>query len=350
MKGMTQYGAVATKIRGMRSHLLTTEDYNRLANCQNVRDVVAFLKSHPCYSEPLEGLDTNNMRRETFERLLLHSIFLDFGKISHFLDRKQKKFLDVYAVRYDLRLLNDIIREIFNKHSEPVDLGVYRRMYLESKNMNFEKIYKAQSIEELLAGIEGTIYYEPIYRVKTELNDPVLFDYETALSRFYFSYFWQQLELFNSKFDKETLLEVHGVEIDLLNMIWVYRSKTYYDLDAKEIYRFLIPASHKLKPRQLAMMIGSQTKEELMQHAGETYYRKYIDPRDASSLERAYTEQISKINDKNRKSYPYSFAVIEAYLYDKQTEVDRLVRIAESVRYGYDPKLIINALNIRGNR
>lgn len=348
MKGMSQYAAVATKIRGMRSHLLKIDEYTALASRSNVREIVVYLKNHPSYREPLAEIDPDNMRREHFERVLMHSIFLDFGKISHFLDSKQKRFLDVYATHYDLRLINNIIREILNSHADPVDLTIYREMFTKSRNLVFDRIAGAKTIDELLEGLSGTIYYEPVHMVKNTLEAPELFDYETALNRFYFSYFWNELDKFHSQFDRETLLGVHGFEIDMLNMIWIYRSKAYYNVSAGEIYRYLIPAYPKLKTRQIADMVAAKDTAELMKIISSTYYRKYIDVNDPSSLETAYEKGMSHINDKNRKEYPYSFAVIEAYLFDKRTEVERVVKIAESVRYGYDPKLILSLLNIRG--
>ncbi len=348
MKGMSQYGAVATKIRGMRSHLLKYDEYAALASKANVKEIVAYLKNHPSYQVALSEINPDNMRRVTFERALLHSIFLDFGKISHFLDSRQKRFLDVYATHFDLRLINNIIREIFIRHEEPVDLTVYREMYENSHNLNFDKIVDARNIDELLLGLSGTIYYEPVSTVRNTIEDPELFDYETALNRFYFSYFWDELERFHSQYDKETLLEIHGFEIDMLNIIWIYRAKEFYKLSPAEIYRFLIPAYPKLKSRQISDMVAAADTRELMRIISTTAYRKYIDPRDPASLEMAYEKGKLNIHEKNRREYPYSFAVIEAYLYDKRTEVERIIKIAESVRYGYSPSLILNILNIRG--
>jgi len=349
MKGMSRYAAVATKIRGMRSHLLKNEDYYQLASKSSIRDVVVWLKSHPSYTGPLKDIDPDNMRRETFERVLLHSVFLDFGKIANFLDREQKRFLDVYATHYDLRLINNIIREIFNKHVVPVDLGIYREIYARSRNFSFDRIIGAGSIEALIEGLQGTIYCEPVRKIHDSMDEPELFDYETALNRFYFTYFWDELNRYHSAFDRETLLEVHGFEIDMLNMIWIYRAKAYYDLSAAEISSFLIPAYPKLRPGQIAEMISAGSINELINCMSRTYYRKYIDPGDPDSIGRAYESGMTKINDQNRKKYPYSFAVIEAYLFDKRTEVENLIKLAESVRYGYNPKLIIDALN-RGGR
>lgn len=346
MKGMTQYGAVATKIRGMRSHLLKPSEYEYLVNCSSVPEIINYLKNHPGYAASLEKLDTTNMRREVAERYLTNAVFHDIEKISHFLDAKQKKFLAVYNTIFELRFLNNVVRNIFNKYTDAAGLEVYRSMFESSKNFNFSEVCAASDIPELISALEGTIYIEPVKKTYEMLENARLFDYETAFSRFYFANFWNELDKFHSKYDQETLLEVHGIEIDLLNIIWVYRTKAYYNVESKDIYNFLIPAHHKLKQSQLTSMVLAGSPEEVLRMAGETYYRKYISKDDSTSLERAYNETLTTINAKIRLQHPYSFAVIESYIYDKRTEAEKIIRIAESVRYGYDPALVLKVLNI----
>ena len=346
MKGMSQYGAVATKIRAMRSHLLKKEEYEYIANCSSVTDMINYLKGHPGYSAALQNMDTVNLRREYAERHLANAVFMDIEKISHFLDNKQKKFLAVYSTIFELRFLNNVLRCIFNKYTDISGLTVYRPMFENTKNFRFDAVIQVTDIPGLIDALSGSIYQPPIQKTYEMLENAKLFDYETSLSRFYFSNFWSELEKFHSSFDKETLLEVHGVELDLLNIIWVYRTKAYYDVPPRDIFQFLIPAHHKLKQSQLTSMVLAESPEEVLRLVEGTYYSKYISREDNTSLERAYNETLSQINAKTRLKYPYSFAVIESYIYDKRIEAERIIRIAESVRYGYDPALILKVLQI----
>ena len=347
MKGISTYGAVATKIRGMRSHLLTTEDYERIASCPNVREIAVFLKGHPSYGPVLEELDPDNMRREDFERRIIRSVFLDFEKIAHFLDRPHKDLLTVFSVEYELRLLNNLIRNIYNRYTEQTDYSVYRAMFEGSPNFDFDRVIAARDMDSMIDALKGSPYREPLNRIRKMTEDPTLFDYETAISRFHFSYYFEALKKINDKAEREVLLDVRGSEIDMLNIIWIYRSKAYYSMSAKEISDFLIPACHKLRPAQLADMAAAKSAEEVLGIVAGTRYAKSFDISDPEAMESAYKTHIEKLNAKIRREHPYSFAVIGAYAYDKKTEVDRIVRITESVRYGYDPKLIMDVLDIQ---
>jgi len=347
MKGITTYGAVATKIRGMRSHLLTTEDYEKIAACPSVREIVMFLKGHPSYGEVLEELDPDNMRRESFERMILRSVFRDFAKIAHFLDRQHKDLLTVFSVEYELRLLNNLIRNIYNRYSEQSDLSVYRPMYEGSPNFDFDRVIKAKDMDSMINALEGSPYQAPLLKIRKMSDKPTLFDYETAITRFHFSYYFDALKKIDDHAERDVLLEIRGSQIDMLNIVWIYRSKAYYKMTAKEITDFIIPACHKLKPAQIARMAAAPNAEEVLNIVAETRYAKSFDLTDPESMEEAVNAHIEKLNAKTRRDYPYSFAVIGAYAYDKKAEVDRIVRITESVRYGYDPKVILDALHIQ---
>ena len=72
MKGLSEYGAAATKIRGMRARLMKTEDYARMASASSVKEIVNFLKGHPAYANVLKAVDPDNTRREVVERLLTY--------------------------------------------------------------------------------------------------------------------------------------------------------------------------------------------------------------------------------------------------------------------------------------
>ena len=347
MKGMTQYGAVATKIRGMRARLLSDADYSRLAACRSVHDLAVILKSYPGYSTALEGLDPDNMRREELERVIVRAIFIDIDKISHFLDKEHKDFLNVYRTHFDLRLVNDVLRVIFSQYSEMPNLEVYRPMFEDSKNFSFDKVIAAKTVDELIAALDGSEYQVPIIQVKGQIQEPSLFDYETSVNRFLFSDFWKKLNQLKSSEDRKSLLDTHGYEIDMLNILCVYRTKAYYNVPQKEIWRYLIPAGYKLKRKDLAQMVTAPDADTCFRIACTTFYGKYIDSQNPKTLEDTYRFILAQSNRRSRKNYPYSFAPIEAYIFNKREEIDRLVSIIESVRYGYDSKLILDVLKIK---
>jgi len=65
---------------------------------------------------------------------------------------------------------------------------------------------------------------------------------------------------------------VLGTEIDLRNILWIYRLKKYYQVFGDAIYGFLIPVNHRLSVDILAKMIACKDVAELQSVLSNTIY------------------------------------------------------------------------------
>ena len=99
MNQILSYSGLVTKVKAMRSHLLTAKQFEELANCPSVSEAAAYLKQNPGYQKALENFDATILHRGIIEQALKQSIFRDFSKLYHFCNGKQRKFLDLYAIR-----------------------------------------------------------------------------------------------------------------------------------------------------------------------------------------------------------------------------------------------------------
>ena len=350
MHGISKYAALAAKIRGMRSYLLTEEELVHLAQTGSVREIAVYLKNHPGYSKALERLDPDNMRRETFERLLLYSSVRDVNKIYMFLDHDQRKYFNASFIRVEIRFLKNCLRQIYNKYTDSVDLSIYRLFFTEKHcSFDFDKVFKAQTRDEFIRSLDGTIYEEPIRRMREINRDPDLFEFQRCLDMFYYTYIWAAVKKYGDKYDREILLKTNGEDIDLLNLLCICRIKAYFDVPESEIYHYLIPAYYKLKRSQIVSLAACADTDEFMRACKNTYYGKYIAEEDPEKLEETYISHMEDTYRKLRRSDPYSFAVVEAFIFNKRTEIEQLISITESVRYGYPPKTILENLHIGGS-
>lgn len=349
MRGISKYGALATKIRGMRSYLLTEDELARLAGAADTKEIAVYLKGHPGYRSALSSLDPDNMRRETFERLLIYSLVRDVDKIYKFLGNEEKKYFNRAFIKVEIRFLKNCFRLVSNKYTSTVDLSIYKNLFSVIRcAFDFDKVVKAQTTDELCRALSGTIYEEPLKRLKEVNPAPDLFEYQRCLDMFYYSYIWEASKKYADKYDREILLKVNGEDIDLLNLICIYRLKAHFDVSEAEIFHYLIPAYYKLKRPQLAALCACKDVDEFMKACKKTYYGKYIDISRPESLEQTYADHMDSTYDKVRRSNPYSPAVIEAFIFNKRSEIDKLINITESVRYGYSQKIIIENLHIGG--
>lgn len=350
MQGISKYGALAAKIRGMRSYLLTEEELVKLASMGSVKEIALCLKSHPGYCKALSSLDPENMSRENFERLLIYSSVRDTKKIYMFLDHSQREYFNKTFIRVEIRFLKNCLRQVYNSYTGNTDLSIYKELFTE-KHCSFspEKVLGAKTPAEFTAALKGTIYEEPVKRLYEVNHSPDLFEYQRALDMFYYSYVWNASKKYGDAYDRKILLKTNGEEIDLLNLMCIYRLKAHFDISPDEIHHYLIPAYYKLKRSHLAQLAACRDVDEFMKACKKTYYGKYIDESSPEKLEFTYITHMEDTYAKMRRSYPYSFAIVEAFIFNKRTEIENLISIAESVRYGYPQRVILENLHIGGS-
>ena len=74
---------------------------------------------------------------------------------------------------------------------------------------------------------------------KSSRDEDSLFSIEMNLDKYYYRNLTESIKSL-SKADRDEFKKIFGVKIDLLNIIWIYRAKKYYDISPEEIFNFTI--------------------------------------------------------------------------------------------------------------
>lgn len=336
MRGMFSYSGIATKTRAMSGKLLTKEDFSVLADMSSVRDAVDYLRQHTAYREVLKDIPEERLHRGEIERRLIRSLYHDFSKIYKFCNLKQRSVLELYFCKYEIQVLKGALRKIFNPQSERILLGREEETFQCFSHIDMEKLSQASSIWDFLEALKRTPYYEVLYQVSMR-EKKGLFDYEMVLDMFYFSNIWKKKEKLLKGKDRELMTRVYGSQIDMLNMMWIYRAKHYYKMPPAMIYTLVIPISYKLKKQQLQDMAEAENEKKLSEAIKSTWYGKKQKDLSEMDLERLYRQFLWQLYEGEQRKNPYSMTSVTSYLYDKEQEIDQLTTILECVRYGLAP-------------
>lgn len=303
MGGMFSYTAVVAKTKAMKGKMVKPQEYEKMAEMDSVTEVVAYLKSHPAYAPIFAQVNENDMHREDVEGLFQRAIYKDFTKIYAFSGIEQRKFLDIYYIRYEIAILKKCLRMIFDNREVEQDLSEYASFFGKRSTLDVVKLSEARTLTEFVESLKGTIFYQALKKME-DSKEATLFDYENALNLFYMNRMWKQFEKHLKKQDLQIVQEIYGKEIELLNQEWIYRAETYYHMDRGEINKFLIPIGNKIKDKEVKA-VKKQDAEKIMERLHQVLNRKF----------------------------PNSIICIENYLYKKEQEVDRLTTLIECVRY-----------------
>lgn len=337
MGSILSYSGISTKIRAMQSKLITEDQLQEIIRLPGVPQVAAYLKHTPEYSDKWASMDENDLHRGQIEKMLKVSIFRDFSKIYSFANSEQRKFLDLYSKRYEIRILKELLTNLFDhRETNPVDISPYRDFFNRHSSLDLDALAACRTMPEFINALKNNEFYTPLSRIQ-EQEGALLFDYGMALDLYYFSQIWNvRKKLFSGK-DLAQITMAYGEKFDMLNLQFIQRSVRCFHMQPAEIYALLIPINYKLKKDEIQALAESSTYEEAMAVFRRTYYGKKYDKLSTTNLEEIYNYVLRHILEKESRKAPYSVATLYSYMYHKEHEVNRLTIAIECVRYGIEP-------------
>lgn len=351
MKGLLTYSGIATKVRAMSGKLLSDRDFHEMASLETVPQTVEFLKKQPSYGEIFQGMDEADMHRRQLEAHLFSAHYNDFAKLYRFSNQTLRRFLDLYFMRYETKLLKKCLHNLTShtqSGSDLLDLSGFFPFFTRHSHIDWTKIMSASSMEEILAGLEGSVYCEPL-RTLSSNGTQDLSEYEIQLDLVYLKIIWKEKDKLLSKKDREILTESYGCQIDMQNLIWIYRFKKYYHLEPYQIVPLLIPSSYRLKREEISALVNTENLDAFFALLDKTYYAswaKRLHLENYSNLESLSEAILDQVHTLNSRRNPYSIAALNSYLYKKEQEIQRIITVTEGIRYGIGTQEILQLIHI----
>ena len=336
MNSTLSYSGINTKVRAMNPKLISNDDFQKITNFETVADFIAFLKKHPGYNELFQKYDEREIHREEAERVFINGLYLDYTKIFRFANDEQRQDLELVFFRYEINVLKACIRLIHN-HENAYDLSLFHPFFSKHSQINVDLLSASHSMEEYIQNLKGTEYYDMLAKLN---NKPGLssFDFEMSLDIYYFTKSWRLKDKILKGNNRKAFTQRMGTEIDLLNIMWIYRSKKMYDMSPAEIFTYLIPVNFQLTIAQLSRLVAAVTLDEFMNLLITTRYKSFITFLKNGTMEREYVRIINKKYLINMTRYPASMTVVNYYLFRRDMEIGRLTSALECIRYGLDQK------------
>lgn len=334
MFSFVNYSGLSAKIHSMDAKLLKNEDYQRLSSCRTVPEALNALKALGNYKEVFEPVEGTELHRKQIESLLTFALYDDFRKLYRFSGSEQKRFMDLYFLRYEGNILKSVLQSAFVGRSPNLDLSLFQDFFEKHSNLNLENLSACRSISDFLSVIKDTPFYQPLKRVsETERN--TLFDYKICMDQVYYEIMWRGRKITGGGEVFMDTTKAFGSVIDLMNLQWIYRSKKYYNMDSSEIYALIIPFHYRLHKQDIAALVEAPNMDEFFTAFSKTYYKTYGDIVDTkSSPEVLYGRVVGRLLERLAAKNPFSVNTIQNYLFKKEQEIHRLTSLLEGIRYG----------------
>lgn len=109
----------------------------------------------------------------------------------------------------------------------------------------------------------------------------------------YYLDLWRTIKILPKR-DRIPMHHIIGLEIDLTNILWVYRLKAFYNIYGATSYGYLIPISYRLKTASLDKAVHCKDIAGLVESLQHTPYRETFGDFSQTNLEAILQANIKK--------------------------------------------------------
>ena len=157
----------------------------------------------------------------------------------------------------------------------------------------------------------------------------------------YYTNLWKDKDRYLSGASKDIAAKIHGTEIDMYNLICIYRLKKNYKPVKEFVYKHILPINYKLPPEMVSQLVETDTPAAMREIIQSTCYGKYFGEGDSySAFYKALSDVYKRVSYKNTNS----IAPIIYYFFRKGMEIKNIVTIFEGVNYSLAPDEIMDKM------
>lgn len=319
-----KYPALNAKMKCMYSNNLSKEEFEELIRQNNLKEAISFIKSKFPFLENLN----EKMHRKELEQELNNLFIYDILKIFKYLNKNEIEILMQFLSKYELNCVKNVFRNVTtNRDSKEYLKNIDNWTQKMFKNINgINEITEETAFLEL---IKSEDYYKVFEEYEEIIENAPLEEIEVKLDKFYF----EKTYCLAKKYNKN-LLYLIGTEIDLLNIIWIYRAKKYFKYSINEIKEILIPINYKLSKRNLEDLLNCTDFSDMKSVLSETKYRKVFSSE--SRIEYDKNKYLYNINIKLFKTKLFDICTVFCNINLLDIEIKNIINIIEGIRYKLD--------------
>lgn len=344
-----EYSAIAAKLKAMYSRFLSAKDYEEILNRKSVNDICAYLKSTQGYSDVLGEVNEKQIHRGEMELLLEQDIMDEYVRLYSFVDHTKRSMLEFWFMRREIEFLKRETRHIYTHEecsSDEVNQGIFEAFFETHTKINRDIMRNAKSLSDCIEACKDTPYREPLQRAENLGSD--FFSTGMILDSYYFTTFWHSICRKLKGVQAELFKKMIGTQIDMLNLMWIYRGKKYFDFKNEIIFTYLLPIRYRLTEDLMKQLVSTESVEKFVEMVRNTtcYDELFYEYDNGIFPEENYRNMYNKLSKNIFVNHSESMVAIYAYLNLKEVELNNITIITEGIRYNLNPDSIRGHIGI----
>lgn len=250
--GVSGYAAISTRVRAMYADLLTPQDMTRLSNASDFPSLFSALKSTP-YGKYLSGLKDNELTSRRVILQIRHRLADSYSSVVQQAPEQTRPLIRQLFRYFEVGNLKAVLRSIQTVSSWRTDVAAWDRVrevlfpFGSFSTIPAQAMVESGSVTSAVDLLKGSPYESIMsFAMKRFSAEQNLFPLEVALDLDYWRRLWGEVKNLKGK-DREMGGKLIGSLLDLNNLMWVIRYKTYHNLSEEELINYTLPFGYRVR-------------------------------------------------------------------------------------------------------
>lgn len=330
--------AVLTRAKAKYGKRLTDKDYKSLMDCENVAEVMTYLKTNTHYIKAFGEANERGIRRGLFENLLKQYISYEFDTICRYELSVGEDFSQYIAHKTEVNEIVRFLTLLNSAGNEEFHFTIPAHM-AKKTSIDPDAISKANTFEQLLNALKSTPYEKVLEKYKPQDGEPLpITEIEDSLYYLLYTELYQAIDKADGTESVE-LRDLFDTIFDYENFVRIIRLKKYYNSDPETIKKHLLPFG-SLTEKKLNELCEAKNSAAVFSVMCNTKTGKII-----SDIDYFHAGGIPlRIKFKKARQNMYfsdsPATVMMSYIILSEIELHNLICIIEGVRYNVDRERI----------
>jgi len=319
-----KYPALNSKMKCMYANNLSQEELEEMQRQSNIKEAINFIKLK---FPSLENIN-ENMHRKELEQEINNLFIYEILKLVRYLTKTEKEILMQFLSKYEINCVKNVFRNVTTNRDSKVYLKNIDNWTTKIfKNIN--GINQITEETEFLELIKSEDYYKVFSEYEEVIENVPLDEIEVKLDKYYFEKIYKLAKKVN-----RNLQFLIGTEIDLLNVIWIYRAKKYFGYSPEETKEILIPINYKISKKLQKELLNCIDFNEIKTVLENTVYKNVF--LDENEIEYEKNKYLYNINRKIFRTKLFDISTVFAIINLTDVEIKNMINIIEGIRYKID--------------
>jgi len=341
---LSKYAFINAKLRARISKIVPDEKFSQLEKAPSIDEALALLRETAFAGLEQVYSATGDLRQAELG-LLKNEIEL-YRDIRQHLHPESVELVDALLTEFEIENLKNAIRVYFDRklRNRSVEAAVHYILYDRIINqIPIDIILNADSFDEIAGVCEGTPYSQIVKKYcHTVESEGSLFRMEIAFDHYYYSNLLSAINKLDRK-DRSIALRLAGVEIDLQNINWIIRLKSFYDLPLEAVLATIVPGGFNLNAAIIDELYRVQNVTPVLSGFVKSNYpglsallaSATSDSTSRLLLIRRVLEEVMKHEvQRILLGNPFTIGIVLAYFMLKRNELDRIRTVLNTKFYG----------------